>query len=180
MFRIETIGDDKTKDGKSFFPDMPWKDLLVFFEHGNIADATTFQTLKESLAVKTCSALAEILQRSADRDKVRIRYVCALDHTNCAPDCDVLFPPQDGLIGKGARPDDFRPTRVIEIMSEHIKALPEGHVLKSPRLDLPETGFPADDNELSSCHLPELVEDFYDDLRRQSIAGSAIPTGGPL
>lgn len=173
MFRIEA------PDGRSFFPDMPWKDLLVFFEHGNLADATTFQTLKESLAVKTCSALAEILQRPADRDKIRISYLCALDHSNCGPNCDIVFPPQDGVPGKGARPTDFRPTRLIEIIAEHINALPPDHVLRSGRLDLPVSGFPSEWNPRSSCHLPELVEAFYDDLRTQSVRGRTLYTGAP-
>ena len=62
MFSIETM------DGKPFFPQQ-WKNLLVYFEHGNIAEATTFQTLKESLATKACSSIAEILSK-LDRDRV--------------------------------------------------------------------------------------------------------------
>jgi len=35
----------------------PWKNLLVFFEHGNIADPTTYHILKEQLVAKTCTTL---------------------------------------------------------------------------------------------------------------------------
>lgn len=164
MFRLET------PEGQSFFPEARWKDLLVFFEHGNIADPTTFQTLKESLAAKTCSALTELLEREADRGKVCVRYICALDHSYCGPKCDVLFPAQEGLLGRSAQPSAMRSTRTIEIMADAVKRLPDDHVLRSKRVMLPSTLLPPEDNAFSSCHLPLMVEEFYRDLRRVGLA----------
>jgi len=155
MFSIETM------DGKPFFPER-WKNLLVYFEHGNIAEATTFQTLKESLVTKACSSIAEILNRSSDRDRVRIRYACSLDDPFCCPESGMVFPPEKGILeGAGARRKE---TRLVEIMADLISRHPEA-VLRSERLLLPTSARPANHNEYSSCGLPEIVEEFYRDLR---------------
>jgi hypothetical protein len=163
MFSIETM------DGKPFFPER-WKNLLVYFEHGNIAEATTFQTLKESLATKACSSIAEILNRSSDRDRVRIRYACSLDDPFCCPETGMVFPPEKGILeGAGARRKE---TRLVEIMADLISRHPEA-VLRSERLLLPTAARPEDHNQYSSCALPEIVEEFYRDLRSPPALTSA-------
>ncbi len=155
MFSIETM------DGKPFFPER-WKNLLVYFEHGNIAEATTFQTLKESLATKACSSIAEILNRSSDRGRVRIRYACSLDDPFCCPETGMVFPPEKGILdGEGARRKE---TRLVDIMVDMISRHPEA-VLRSERLLMPTSARPGDHNQYSSCALPEIVEEFYRDLR---------------
>jgi hypothetical protein len=155
MFSIETM------DGKPFFPQQ-WKNLLVYFEHGNIAEATTFQTLKESLATKACSSIAEILNRSSDRDRVRIRYACSLDDPFCCPETGMVFPPEKGILSRaGAREKE---TRLVDIMADLISRHPEA-VLRSERLLMPTAARPDNHNQYSSCALPEIVEEFYRDLR---------------
>ena len=94
-------------DGTPFFPDARWKNLLVYFEHGNIAEPTTFQTLKESLVTKACSSIAEILKRTADQNRLRIRYVCALDDSFCCPDSGIVFPPEKGILEGPYEPDQL-------------------------------------------------------------------------
>ena len=56
------------ESGKLFHEEKPWKNLLAYFEYGNIADASTYQTLKENLVAKLCSSLSEILERPSDRE----------------------------------------------------------------------------------------------------------------
>jgi len=48
--------------------------------------------------------------------------------------------------------------------SDLVNRHPEA-VLRSERLILPTSARPADHNEYSSCGLPEIVEEFYRDLR---------------
>src|SRR5262245_41806203 len=165
MFCIETL------DGKPFFPDARWKNLLVYFEHGNIADPTTFQTLKESLVTKACSSIAEILNRKEDQGRLRIRYACSLDDSYCCPQTGILFPPEQGIL---ERPDARKKeTRLVDIMAEMIRRHPEP-VLRSDRLLMPNAPRPQSDNPYSSCSLPEIVEEFYRDLRNPAAPPAAV------
>jgi len=160
MFRIETM------DGKDFFPDARWKNLLVYFEHGNIAEPTTFQTLKESLVNKACSSIAEILKRTADQTRLRIRYVCALDDSFCCPESGIVFPPEKGILeGSSVHKKE---TRLVDIMAEMMRRHPE-QILRSDRLLMPATTRPDGSNPYGSCMLPEIVEEFYRDLRRPDV-----------
>jgi hypothetical protein len=167
MFCIERM------DGKPFFPEARWKNLLVYFEHGNIAEPTTFQTLKESLVTKACSSIAEILKRSADQNRLRIRYVCALDDSFCCPDSGIMFQPQKGILeGSSVHKKE---TRLVEIMAEMVGRHPE-EVLRSGRLLMPSTARPEGPNPYGSCMLPEIVDEFYLDLRRPDVPAPAAPT----
>jgi hypothetical protein len=167
MFCIETL------DGKPFFPDARWKNLLVYFEHGNIAEPTTFQTLKESLVTKACSSIAEILKRTADGNRLRIKYVCALDDSFCCPDSGIMFQPQKGILeGLSVHKKE---TRLVEIMAEMVGRHSE-EVLRSGRLIMPSTTRPEGPNPYGSCMLPEIVDEFYLDLRRPNMPAPAAPT----
>src|SRR5262249_9571277 len=118
-----------------------WKNLLCYFEHGNIADATTYQTLKENLIAKCCSSLKEILQR--DRDKrlgpddnagLKIAYACAFDDSNCGPDHRVLFPPAGIFSQNSAGP---HPKAVDLLLPPPPARHPLGAGPRPGRLDLP-------------------------------------------
>ena len=170
MFCIERM------DGRPFFPDARWKNLLVYFEHGNIAEPTTFQTLKESLVTKACSSIAEILKRSADQNRVRIRYVCALDDSFCCPDSGIVFPPEKGILeGSSVHRKE---TRLVDIMAEMISQHAE-EVLRSARLLMPGTTRPEGPNPYGSCMLPEIVDEFYLDLRRPDVPSPAAHAVSP-
>jgi hypothetical protein len=131
-----------------------WKALFVIFEHGNIADATTYHTLKEQLVAKACATLATVLaegDRSAEvggsKSPLRLAYACAFDDSNCGEGDDALF-----------RPDRLG------------RRTPQGAVsfeeTMSGRLVLPTEGALGPANPYSSCHLPEIIEQFYADLVR--------------
>jgi hypothetical protein len=168
MFSIETM------DGKDFFPDARWKNLLVYFEHGNIAEAATFQTLKESLVTKACSSIAEILKRTADRNRLRIKYACALDDSFCCPEKRIMFQPKGGILEGSI--EHKKETRLVEIMAEMIRRHPE-EILRSGRLLMPSTDVPEGPNPYGSCMLPEIVDEFYLDLRRPDVPSApATPT----
>jgi hypothetical protein len=74
----------------------------------------------------------------------------------------MVFPPQEGIPqGAGARKKE---TRLVEIMADLIRHHPET-VLRSDRLLMPTSDRPLEHNQYSSCGLPEIVEEFYRDLR---------------
>ena len=74
----------------------------------------------------------------------------------------MVFPPEKGILeGAGARRKE---TRLVEIMADMIGRHPEA-VLRSERLLMPTSARPGNHNQYSSCGLPEIVEEFYRDLR---------------
>jgi hypothetical protein len=150
--------------GRLFYEGQPWKNLLAYFEHGNIADASTFQTLKENLVTKVCSSLCEILERPADRERVAIKYACAFDDSNCDSGT-VVFPPSD--IGE-------RRARLVDILQDYMWRDSSSVVAQSlvaaqqdGRLLLPDPRRGKNANAFSSCHLPEMIEKFYSELRQK-------------
>jgi hypothetical protein len=171
-------------EGNPFF-DMPWKNLLPFFEHGNIAEFATFLTLKEALIAKVGSALTEMLTRPAKKGEaeVSIQYVCALDDSYCPDQGAVMFTPRSFIPGHDGR---TKPEKLIEILKWVVgKDATLSAACKAGRLRLPSgDGAPAN-NDFASCRLPEIVEGFYQDLklpeplRIQGIVGAANSREAP-
>jgi hypothetical protein len=102
-----------------------WRNLLPFFEHGNIADATTMQSLKENLAAKVVNALKEIMTRPLDQKRgIRIRYACAFDDPNCSDKEGILFPHGERISMAAQTPllldaaNDLRPTRIVSLLEK--------------------------------------------------------------
>jgi hypothetical protein len=150
------------RQGNPLHPEPKWKNLLPFFEHGNIADATTMKTLKESLVAKACNALKELLGRHEDRERITIRYACAFDDSNCG--LPIMFPPpiRAGIFDvlKAAVADD----KILE------KARHDGRL----NLDNERRGNARHHdsrhkgNEFASCKLPEIAKEFYDAVQQAS------------
>jgi hypothetical protein len=146
-----------SKAGQLFYEGQPWKNLLAYFEHGNIADPSTYQALKENLAAKICASLDKILEKEAG---VAIGYVCAFDDSNCGAGNNVIFP------SAGSRLVDLLQDRIARDSASLATAKREG------RLFLPDTHPPAGPNPYGSCHLPETIEGFYRELD-EAAAGAA-------
>ncbi|WP_298436089.1 GNAT family N-acetyltransferase [Geobacter sp.] len=120
--------------------DKPWLRLLPFWEHCNIADASTYEALKGQLARKV---LTFVQQQLPAYPRLRLRYACAFDHSGCGK--ELFFPPE----GK----------RIREMIEELLK--------ESPYRQLREHlvfGDPAVPTNFPSCHLPEVVTKFYKDV----------------
>jgi hypothetical protein len=82
----------------------------------------------------------------------------------------MVFPPEKGILSRaGAREKE---TRLVDIMADLIKRHPEA-VLRSDRLRMPTSDRPLEHNQYSSCGLPEIVEEFYRDLRSPPAMTSA-------
>jgi len=118
--------------------------------------------------------LKEILHR--DRDKrlgpdgnggLKIAYACAFDDSNCGPDHGVLFPPANIFSQNSAG----RHARLVDILVASAAGdTVLGAARGSGRLMLPEGPRPRNANPFSSCHLPEMIELFYKELK-----GVAVP-----
>jgi hypothetical protein len=137
------------RTGRPFHEAQPWKNLLAYFEHSNIADATTYQALKENLVAKICSSLAKILEAEGD---LAIGYACAFDDSNCSAEHGAVFVPV------GSRLVDILQERIPRESSYLATAKREGRLL------LPDTHRVVGPNPYSSCHLPEMIERFYTEL----------------
>jgi hypothetical protein len=59
--------------------DKPWRKLLPFFEHANIADKQTYETSKNILVYKSLNFI-----KTMQGKKITFRYLCSFDHTNCS------------------------------------------------------------------------------------------------
>lgn len=161
------------KDGSPFYPQKLHRNLLPFFEHGNIADATTLQTIKENLVAKSLSALEEIVTRNED-DDVLIAYVGSSDHSGCGS--PTRYPPLEPLPFPEAAHIRPRPSRILELLDAecdiHRTFMNPRY---SERLVLPRTWeeATAGGGLFAACHLPKIVEEFVADVDRVRARGVA-------
>lgn len=119
-----------------------WKNLLPFFEHGNIADATTMNALKQALVAKACAALKPILKRD---EHIIVQYACAFDDSNCGH--SLLFSAGDSSLFKMFQEEIDQPGRHPEIK----EALGKKLILTPTSKGRP----------FSACRLPGIVQEFY-------------------
>jgi hypothetical protein len=118
--------------------------------------------------------LKEILQRVRDKrlgpdgnEGLKIAYACAFDDSNCGPDHGVLFPPAKIFSVNSAG----RHARLVDVLIASVAGdTVLGAACNSGRLMLPEGSRPRAENPFSSCHLPEMIELFYKELK-----GVAVP-----
>lgn len=149
------------------------RNLLPFFEHGNIADATTLQTIKENLVSKSLSAFSEIVARDADRD-VFIAYVGASDHSGCS--APTRYPQSQPYPFPDGSHADVRPPRILDILRVERDV---HRVFMRPafarRLVLPKTELTATlgDGRFAACHLPQIVENFMKEVSAAGGNGAA-------
>jgi hypothetical protein len=69
-----------------------WRQLLPFFEHVNIADASSYEIQKKALVYKSLNMLKELHSQNGDLEFV---YLCAFDHCNC---CDPMTRQENELL----------------------------------------------------------------------------------
>lgn len=156
----------RDSDGKPFFED-GWKNLLVFFEHANVADGTTYHSLKKQLVKKTCGTLEDILSgvqkgETAQTRGLRISYACSFDDSNCGAGHGSLFEPEK--LGRKTQGNVlFEDVSIYALLQNAVSELSDQHILRSPLLSL-ERAPAAVCNPYSSCHLPEIIEMFYSQL----------------
>jgi len=123
-----------------------WRNLLPFFEHGNLAGAATLAALKRTLVAKAADSMARILDANC---RLSLRYVCAFDHDS--PDHPNLFKPPP---------------------NESLRALLRIHAAQHPRLATfvtTERLCIGDDSDptmdgYAGCDLPSIVAEYYKEV----------------
>lgn len=72
----------------------PWKNMLTFFEHGNVADDSTYLMLKRQLAAKVRTSLESILHEHPD---LILSFACAIDECGCGEPIRYPAPPGESM-----------------------------------------------------------------------------------
>jgi hypothetical protein len=139
--------------GKPLFPDEPWRGLLPFFTHGNIAEPDTYEFIRREVAQKSFSAMRSL---HVSTPEVTFRFACASDESNCGH--NLVFPPA-------------LPTMRGFFMLQLIES--RDGLTKDERASFILPNEPRDDHAAfravySACHLPELLHAFYDNLEQQA------------
>jgi hypothetical protein len=147
----------------------PWKSLLTFFEHGNIADKETFRFLQHQLAIKTARGLVALAREEAH---LKFAYVCAFDDSGCG------YEPLQA----------FAPPKAMTLVHDYLKQLGEADVWSRTAIpchcvDAPDapakcvSWFTVSDPVrealpyYDACHLHETTEEFFTEIRRTADIG---------
>jgi hypothetical protein len=136
----------------------PWKDLIPFFEHGNLADPESCLFAKRQLAAKVvaglCAAVREWQGRPAP---LRFAFACAIDEAGCGH--DLAFPDWSGharmraLIGEALRERASADETARRIVDENL--LDFRHFKGSPG-----------EHEFSACRFPAIIGKHYARMER--------------
>ncbi|QTQ35081.1 TIR domain-containing protein [Aromatoleum petrolei] len=141
-----------------------WEDLLPVFVHANIADPAALRFQRRAVVENSLQLLRQVWERRAeffDADDVaagiRFHLVCSSDYSGC--DCAVRYPSAEPL------PDLLRKRLETEADRDFAAAVIVPGSADNPALrPWGLAGY------FSSCHLPELVADYFgyvDQLQRQ-------------
>ncbi len=146
-------------NGDAIFPEEPWRGLLPFFTHGNIAEPDTYRFIREEVARKSADAIKSILTHSP---LVRFRFACSSDASNCGS--DLMFPPaKPTMLDCFVREMLSRMTRTeqacVIVPNAALPADPDYRAMHPARTD--EDDF---QKIYAACHLPERLSDFYDSI----------------
>lgn len=136
-------------EGRPLFPDQPWRGLLPFFTHGNIADPDTYLFIRREVVRKSLDGIKDLIKLPG---QVTYRFACSSDDSNCGH--PLVFAPA--------------PDTMSELLARWLPL--EFNAAEQSRVILPSTQRP-DNSEFaliySGCHLPELLRKFYVDLDKQ-------------
>lgn len=144
-----------------------WEDLLPVFVHTNILDAVVLRLQKDALIENALYLVKRIWDeneklRLADATKpaIEFRLVCASDWSGCGH--PIKFPPPEQ-------------ESLTELLRARLAERQHGeggfaHALSIPGGDqqAADACAPAFRALLSSCHLPELIDDYYQYLQQQT------------
>jgi hypothetical protein len=126
--------------GKPLHRDEPWRNMVTFFEHGNLAEDYTYAALKAHLVTKSCLSLELMLNAE---EGISLRYGCATDDCGCGKPIE-WPPPGEAIKDLMEKEDKFITLRDAGRIS-----------LEPPR---------ASHEVYSACGLPLLVDHYFDSL----------------
>lgn len=135
-----------------------WKGLIPFFQHGNVAEPSVYESIKEELATKTIESLMTILERDHAKGgrQIDFSYVCAYDD-NGDPDRAVR-PYGDGssepLGGYADRTIRQIMVRSLERYAARDDALASELTAIKQRIHLEHNAI----ESISACDLPVIAE----------------------
>jgi hypothetical protein len=177
MFLVASSSDEpgigpKLLRGKGYprWPDPPerrdqvrearlWEHLLPVFVHANVADPAALGFQKRVLAQNAIALLQQVWQRRAElfdeRDVqagIRFHLASASDFSGCG--CPVRYPSG---------------TSLVSLLRERLELEPDREFAAAVMLPASTAADPARPRGLvgyfSSCHLPELVADYFDSVK---------------
>ena len=177
MFLVASSSDEpgigpKLLGGKGYprWPDPPerrdqvrearlWEHLLPVFVHANVADPAALGFQKRALAQNAIALLQQVWQRRAElfdesdvRAGIRFHLASASDYSGCG--CPVRYPSG---------------TSLVSLLRERLELEPDREFAAAVVLPASTDADPARPRGLvgyfSSCHLPELVADYFDSVK---------------
>ncbi len=138
------------KNGVPLYSNEKWRNFLPYFEHGNIADASTYFVQKHMLIAKVCLGLQRILEQNQD---IVIALACTSDQSMCQHSEGVMYQPikRNELLGQMLRSSIETNDLLNNLLADKRIILPrKGDVRGDSRLE-----------EYSSCKLPQRLEEFF-------------------
>ena len=133
-----------------------WRGLIPFFQHGNIAEPTVYESIKKELAYKTLQTLKDYLHPEVQLDDgiLGISFVCAFD--------------ENGDGSPSQRSAESMATRDGKTIREHMDNILESSYKNENwtyRLNLEEHAVP----QIASCRMPMIVEQYFQSIRLNSL-----------
>lgn len=141
--------------GEPLNPNHPWRDMIPFFMHANIADIETYDFYASQLARSALESASEMLREEGNDDLI-LRFVCALDETGCGYDSLYQLPERETIREKMIRHAD-RPG-AVEFRSVRRRLILDYHPNE-----------PFKDGDYSACALPAIINDHYCSMDADSL-----------
>lgn len=157
--------------GKELFPKSSWYGLVPFFTHGNIAEPTTYQFIREEVARKALDCLEALATESP---QTCFRYACSSDHSNCNQTLE-FAPPVPTILdllhqGKARRLSDSIRPRIL---------LPQLRPIPADDFDRYEENHDFA-GRYSACRLPERIKEFYTQLEESQRSAEEVAESSPV
>jgi len=133
-----------------------WRDLFVYFEHGNLADTETCKFGKRQLARKAIAGLCEALvldPQMAERN--RFAFACAIDESGCG--FELAHPEWGG--GKRIRAWLHEALTERACWDEMARRIIQDELIRFDFFNGMELGHP-----YSSCNFPKIIAAHYEEM----------------
>lgn len=161
--------EQSARDGQSAIPAEPWRALLPFFTHGNIAEPDTYEFIRREVAQKSLAAMRSLHQEAPH---IKFRFAGASDESNCG----------ESLVFAPAMPT-MRGFFILETLSEEVALSAEDRACFILPGELQPNGEPYPDlasfrQTYSTCALPEMLHKFYESLAKEE--GQVTPDAPSL
>ncbi|OLD39882.1 MAG: hypothetical protein AUI57_01550 [Candidatus Rokubacteria bacterium 13_1_40CM_2_68_8] len=146
-------------------PGEPWRALLPFFVHGNIADSSTYAFLKERLANEALDAIEAVIRRPDTPPGVSFVYMSAIDDSGCG--FRPLMPDPGEQIKHTLR----------RLLADRFRAIATRVRIEDDPASLRATDGTYYATLFSSCHLPETISTYFECLDH---LGKGLPHGASV